>query len=65
MPTPQTVKVYLAVIRYMQVTFGLPEPKVHSLMARLRLVQSSIQRSYSQKDKDQDYIITNHSKHPV
>ena len=50
--SPQTIKVYLAAIRYMQITLGLPEPKEYSLMPRLRLVQSGIQRSYFQKDKD-------------
>ena len=49
--SPQTIKVYLAAIRYMQITLGLPEPKEYSLMPRLRLVQSGIQRSYFQKIK--------------
>ena len=56
--SPQTVKVYLAVIQYMQITLALPEPKEYSLMPRLRLVQSGIQHSYSQKDKNLSKPIT-------
>ena len=37
MPTPQTVKVYLAAICHMQITLGLPEPIEYSLMPRLQL----------------------------
>ena len=40
--SPQTVKVYLAAIRHMQITMGLPEPREFSSMPRLRLVQSGI-----------------------
>ena len=47
--SPQTIKVYLAAIRHMQVTMGLPEPREYSSMPRLRLMQSGIQRCYSQK----------------
>ena len=36
----------------MQIIFGLPEPIEYSLMSRLQLLQSGIQLSYSQKDKD-------------
>ena len=47
--SPQTVKVYMAAIRYMQITMGLPEPQVYSSMPRLRLVQSGIQRAHASK----------------
>ena len=36
--SPQTVKVYLVAIWYMQITLGLPEPKEYSLLPRLQLV---------------------------
>ena len=39
--SPQTVKVYMAAIRHMQITMGLPEPREYSSMPRLRLVQST------------------------
>ena len=45
--SPQTIKVYLAAIRHMQITMGLPEPREFSSMPRLRLVQSGIQRTHS------------------
>ena len=41
--SPQTIKVYLAAIRYMQITMGLPEPREFSSLPRLRLVQAGIQ----------------------
>jgi len=44
---PQTIKVYLAAIRHMQITLGLPEPRQLSSMPRLRLVQSGIQRLHA------------------
>ena len=47
--SPQTVKVYLAAIRYMQITMGLPEPREYSSLPRLRLVQSGIQRAHASK----------------
>ena len=47
--SPQTVKVYMAAIRYMQITKGLPEPREYSSMPRLRLVQSGIQRAHASK----------------
>ena len=47
--SPQTIKTYLAGIRHMQVTLGLPEPRAYSSLPRLRLVQAGIQRSYSQQ----------------
>ena len=46
--SPQTIKTYLAGIRHTQITLGLPEPRQFSSLPRLRLVQSGIQRSYSQ-----------------
>ena len=64
--SPQTIKVYLAAIWYMQITLGLPETKQYSLMLRLHLVQSGIQHPHSQKDRDPaKFETTNHSKHPV
>ena len=47
--SPQTIKTYLAGIRYMQITLGLPEPKEYSSLPRLRLVQTGIKRAHSQK----------------
>ena len=44
--SPQTIKTYLAGIRYMQITLGLPEPKHFSSLSRLHLVQSGIQRTH-------------------
>ena len=46
---PQTIKTYLAAIRYMQVILGLPEPREFSSLPRLRLVQSGIQRTHLQR----------------
>ena len=46
---PQSIKVYLSVIRHMQITMGLPEPRQFSSMARLRLVQAGIQRTHASK----------------
>ena len=42
--SPQTIKVYLAGIRHMQISIGLPDPKEFSSIPRLKLVQSGIQR---------------------
>lgn len=47
--SPQTIKTYLAGIRHMQVSLGLPEPKEYSSLPRLRLVQAGIQRTHSQR----------------
>ena len=47
--TPQTIKTYLAAIRYMQITLGLPEPREFSSLPRLRLVQAGIKRTHSQR----------------
>lgn len=47
--SPKTIKVYLAGIRHMQVVLGLPEPREFSSLPRLRLVQSGIQRTHSQR----------------
>ena len=46
--SPSTIKTYLAGIRHMQITLGLPEPKEFSSLPRLRLVQAGIQRTYTQ-----------------
>ena len=46
--SPKTIKTYLAGIRYMQVTLGLPEPRAFSSLPRLKLVQRGIERQYSQ-----------------
>lgn len=40
--SPQTIKTYLAGIRHMLITLGLPEPKAYSSLPRLRLVQAGI-----------------------
>ena len=45
--SPQTIKVYLAAIRHMQITMGLPEPREFSLMPQLWLVQSGINRIHN------------------
>ena len=47
--SPQTIKVYMAAIRYMQITMGLPEPREYTSMPRLRLVQSGIQRAHASR----------------
>ena len=47
--SPQTIKTYLSGIRHMQITLGLPEPRAFSSLPRLRLVQSGIQRTHSQR----------------
>ena len=47
--SPQTIKTYLAGIRHTQILLGLPEPREFLSLPRLCLVQSGIQRSYSQK----------------
>ena len=47
--SPQTIKTYLAGIRHMQITLGLPEPRAFSSLPRLRLVQSGIQRTHAQQ----------------
>ena len=44
--SPQTIKVYLSAIRHMQITLGLPKPRVFSSMPCLRLVQSGIQKTH-------------------
>lgn len=43
---PQTIKTYLAGIRHMQVTLGLPEPRAYSSLPRLRLVQTGVARTH-------------------
>ena len=47
--SPGTIKVYMAGIRHMQVTLGLPEPKEFSSLPRLRLVQEGIKRTHAQR----------------
>ena len=47
--SPQTIKTYLAGIRLMQITLGLPEPKAYSSLPRLRLIQAGIQRTHAQR----------------
>ena len=49
--SPQTIKTYLAGIRHMQITLGLPEPRAFSSLPRLRLVQEGIQRVYAENGK--------------
>ena len=44
---PQSIKTYLAAIRYMQITLGLPEPKEFSSLPRLRLLQAGIKRVHA------------------
>ena len=48
--SPQSIKTYLAGIRHMQVTLGLPEPRSFSSLPRLRLVQAGIQRTYLEQE---------------
>ena len=47
--SPQTIKTYLAAIRYMQIILGLPEPRAFSSLPLLRLVQTGIQRTHLQR----------------
>lgn len=44
--SPQT---YLAGIRHMQITLGLPEPRAFLSLPRLKLVQAGIQRTHTQR----------------
>ena len=46
--SPQTIKVYLAGIRYMQISLGLTDPKEFISMPYLCMVQSDIQRYVSE-----------------
>ena len=48
--SPQTIKVYLAGIRHMKISIGLPDPKEFTSMPRLRMAQSGIQRCVSEQD---------------
>ena len=48
--SPQTIKVYLAGIRHMQISIGLPDPKEFTSMPRLCMVQSGIQRYVSEQE---------------
>ena len=48
--SPQTIKVYLARIRHMQISISLSDPKEFTSMPRLRMVQSGIQRYVSEED---------------
>ena len=50
--SPQTIKTYLAGIRFTQITLGLPEPKEFSSLPRLRMVQAGIKRVHSQRPPD-------------
>ena len=54
--SPQTVKVYMAAIRHMQITMGLPEQREYSSMLRLRLVQSDIQRAHASKQTTEIWL---------
>ena len=45
--TPQTVKGYLAAVRNMQVSLGLPDPRDQSSLPMLKRVQAGIQRKRS------------------
>ena len=46
---PRTIKTYLAAIRHMQITLGLPEPREFSSLPRLRLIQTGIQCTHMQR----------------
>ena len=54
--SPQTIKTYLAGIRHMQITLGLPEPKEFSSLPRLRLVQSGIKRVHAHNPPESSRI---------
>ena len=49
--SPQTVKTYLAAVRHMQITLGLPKPREFLSLSCLKLVQSGIRRSYRESGK--------------
>ena len=49
--SPQTIKTYLAGVRHMQITLGLPEPRAFSSLPRLKLVQAGIQRTHAQRTR--------------
>lgn len=46
---PQTIKTYLAGVRHMQVTLGLPEPRAFSSLPRLKLVQAGVARTHKDR----------------
>lgn len=43
---PQTGKTYLAAVRSMQISLGLPDPREHSAMPALKRVQAGIRRAH-------------------
>ena len=53
---PQTIKVYLAGVRHMQILIGLPDPKEFTSMPCPRLVQAGIQRHVAEQGNSKDRI---------
>ena len=46
---PSTIRTYLASVRHAQIVRGLPEPREHSGLPRLRLVQAGVQRARAEQ----------------
>ena len=47
----QTIKTYIAALRYLQITMGLPDPRDASSLPRLQLVLMGIKRSQVEAGK--------------
>lgn len=54
--SPQSIKIYLAGVRNMQIKLGLPEPREYSSLARLKLLQGGIQRTHSERVEAKERI---------
>ena len=46
---PSTIRTYVAGVRHAQIVRGLPEPREHSNLPRLRLVQAGVQRARAEQ----------------
>ena len=46
---PSTIRTYLPSVRHAQIVRGLPEPREHSGLPRLRLVQAGLQRARAEQ----------------
>jgi len=54
--SPQTIEVYLAGVRHMQILIELPDPIEFTSMPHLRLVQAGIQRHVAEQGTNKDRI---------
>ena len=46
---PSTIRTYVAAVRHAQIVRGLPEPREHSALPRLHLVQSGVRRDRAER----------------